>query len=164
MKTTSIILTVLVAALLLTSCSGIFEINGKGKTITPSNVIISETRSVTNFSGIDMRTFGKVILSQGSSESLAIQGSDNVVPLVTSTVQNGILTLELKENINITTLNKENVLTFTITVKDLTSLTVSGLSEVRDGSSLHIYPGNHHEWRRTGKGGSACCRYYRYQR
>ncbi len=133
MKKTSVILPVLLAAILVTGC-GIFQITGNGKVITPSNAIISETRSVSNFKGIDMRTFGKIILSQGSNEALTVQGSDNVVPLVTSSIQNGILTLELKEDVNVTTLNNENVLTFTISVKDLTSLTVSGLSEVGMGS------------------------------
>jgi hypothetical protein len=132
MKKTTVILSVLLAAILVAGC-GIFQITGNGKVITPSNVIISETRSVSNFNGIDMRTFGKIILSQDSSESLTVKGSDNIVPLVTSTIVNGILTLELKEDVNVTTLNNENVLTFTISVKDLTSLTVSGLSEVGMG-------------------------------
>jgi hypothetical protein len=134
MKTTSIILSMFLAAVLMSGCSSLTNIYGNGKTITPSNVIISDTRPISNFSGIDMRTLGKVILSQGTSESLTIEGSDNIVPLVTSSVQNDILVLELNKNVNITTLNSENVLTFTIGVKNLKSLAVSGLSEVGMGS------------------------------
>jgi len=98
--------------------------------ITPSDVIISETRDVSGFTAISMGTLGKVILSQGNSESLKISGSDNLVPLIKTTVSNGTLNIETDENINVTSFNNTNMLTFIIGVKDLSSLTVSGLGDV----------------------------------
>ncbi len=129
MKTSIKIFTFLLAVMLVTSACGIIS-NINGRIITPSDVIISETRGVSGFTAINMGSFGKVILSQGNSESLTISGSDNLVPLIKTTVSNGTLNIETDENINVTSFNKTNMLTFTIGVKDLSSLTVSGLGDV----------------------------------
>ena len=130
MKTSIKIFSYLIAVMLVTTGCGIIS-NINARTITPSNVIITETRDVSGFTSINMGTLGKVILSQGNSESLTISGSDNLVPLVKTTVSNGTLTIQTDENINVTSFNNDNMLTFTIGVKDLSSLTVSGLGDVR---------------------------------
>jgi hypothetical protein len=130
MKTSIKIFSFLIAVMLVTTGCGIIS-NINARTITPSNVIITETRDVSGFTSINMGTLGKVILSQGNSESLTISGSDNLVPLVKTTVSNGTLTIQTDENINVTSFNNDNLLTFTIGVKDLSSLTVSGLGDVR---------------------------------
>jgi hypothetical protein len=77
-----------------------------------------------------MRTYGKVILTQGDSETLSVQGSDNIVPVLQTTVENGVLVIQSQEKINITGLHDEKVLVFTIGVKDLTSLDISGAADV----------------------------------
>jgi len=133
MKTSSRILSlILVVMLAATGCSVIG--NRIGRTITPSNVIISENRDVSGFSGIDMSTVGKVVLSQGSTESLTVSGSDNLVPLIKTTVRKGILYIETTENINVISFTSDNMLTYTIVVKDLSSLTISGLGDVQMGT------------------------------
>jgi hypothetical protein len=130
MKTSIKIYAFLLAALLVTTGCGIIN-NINSRTITPSNVIISETRDVSGFTAIDMGSLGKVLISQGTTESLTISGSDNLVPLIKTTVQNGTLIIKTDENINVTTFNNKNMLTFTIGVKDLSALTVSGLGDVQ---------------------------------
>jgi hypothetical protein len=76
-----------------------------------------------------------VVITQGDDETLTITGSDNVVPLVKTTVRGGVLTIEMDENINpLGVNNAEEVLSFNITVKDMSSLTISGLAEVEIGS------------------------------
>ncbi len=125
MKTSRYLVFFFVAALLLAGCR--LSINGKNvKLIEPSKTIITEERSINGFTGINFSTFGKVILIQGSTKSLTIHGSDNIVPLVKSSVQGGILTLRMDEGVNVSGMNDETVLTFTITVKDLNKLAVSG--------------------------------------
>jgi len=116
----------LIIAMLISGCGLIKNFNLR--MITPSNVIISESRDVSGFSSIDMSTFGKVVISQGQTESLNISGSDNLVPLIKTSVSNGVLNIDSEENIGVTTLN-ENKLTFTIVVKDLSSLANSGLGD-----------------------------------
>ena len=118
----------LLASLVIFGC-GFINFGGLNL-ITPSDSVTTETRQVSDFSGIDLSTFGKMVITQGDTVSLTISGADNLVPLVKTTVKNGVLSIEMKENVNITKLNSDNMLTFTITVKDLTGLTVSGAGDV----------------------------------
>jgi hypothetical protein len=99
--------------------------------ITPSNTNISENRNVSGFNAINFSTLGKVNIMQGSTESLNISGPDNLVPLISTTVNNGTLVIENKENITINPLKAENPLTFTIVVKELSSLDISGAGDVQ---------------------------------
>jgi Putative auto-transporter adhesin, head GIN domain len=130
-------LTLLLVVALLTGCTPcggvdlgplLRRIEAKG--ITPSDTIITDERDVSGFTGVDMRTFGRVVLTQGDSESVTLTGSDNVVALVKTSVQDGILIIETEQPINVLNADKENVLTCDITVKDLKALTVSGAAEV----------------------------------
>ncbi len=121
------------AAVLLAGCSP-FNIGGSGKIVTPSNTIISEARPVSGFTAIDFRTFGQVTITQGDSESLTIKGSDNIVPLIKTSVSGGVLKIQMEENVDVTGVTKDNLLTFTITVKNLNDLTVSGAGKVEMNS------------------------------
>ena len=133
MKTTykylSLVLVALLIALLLAGCWNLNLSRFGVKSIKPSNVIITEERDVSGFSAIDFSTFGKMIIAQGDSESLTIKGSDNIVPLVQTSVSNGVLIIKMEKKVSIVGLTPENVLTFTISVKDLTSLDVSGAGD-----------------------------------
>ncbi len=134
MKTISVLISGLIVVLLLTGCSGLVEFFDQAKgarTITPSKVIITEERPISGVTGVDLRSFGKVTITQGDREALTIEGSDNLVPLVQTAVSGGQLVIEMKENINIRDLNTENLLVFKLTVKDLTRLAVSGLGDIQ---------------------------------
>lgn len=135
MKTKHLFFILLLAAVLAISCRSPISIHlGGGKEIQPSGVIVSEERDVGDFTGIDMRSFGTLILSQGDTESVIIKGSDNVVPVIQTSVRNGILVIQNDEDIRITGVNEYKVLTYTIVVKDLSSLTISGAADVEIGS------------------------------
>lgn len=129
MKTRTIFISLLITSLLLTSCGALKSLGLK--VITPSNVTISENRDVSGFTAIEFSTFGKVNIIQGDKESLNISGPDNVVPEITTTVNNGTLSIQTRGSVTITTLPSQNILTFTIVVKNLTSLAVSGAGEVQ---------------------------------
>lgn len=129
MKNVNKLMALLVAALLMTGCR-LIPLNRDIQVVNPSNVIITEERPVNKFTGIDFSTFGKVTITQGTSESLTITGSENVVPLVISSISNDTLILKTKENINILGINSDNVLTFDITVKDLAQLSNSGAGQL----------------------------------
>jgi hypothetical protein len=129
MKIPFIFSSLAILTLILTSC-GVVQINPNAKSIMPSDNMISEKRQVSGFTGIQMSTVGKVIITQGDSESLEIKGSDNLVPLIKTTVGNGVLTIRLDENYTINSLNKDDLLIFTLTVKDLNNVTLSGAGTV----------------------------------
>jgi hypothetical protein len=129
MKTRTIIITLVFLTFLLLSCN-LFT-NAGIKMITPSDVNISENRDVSGFNAIEFSTLGKINIMQGDKESLNISGPDNVVPEIITEVRNTTLIIRSKENINFNPLGSDNPLTFTIVVKDLTSLTLSGAGDVQ---------------------------------
>jgi hypothetical protein len=134
MNKTHRLLPLLALSLVAISCgcpvSGLFRPWGDARGIKASDTVISETREVSGFSAIDMRGIGRIILTQGETESLEIRGSDNLVPLVMTEVRSGVLVIDMKEKIIINDPTPENVITITIGLKDLTSLSVSGISDV----------------------------------
>jgi hypothetical protein len=132
MKTITVLLTLFLAAMLLSGCGILPEMVQQVQNIeviTPSGTVITETRDVSGFDKIDMTTFGKVIIAQGDTESLTITGSDNVVPLIQTSVRNGKLTIQTEQNVNVTRMD-EHALTIEITVVDLSGLTVSGVANI----------------------------------
>jgi hypothetical protein len=129
MKVISLLAAVCLAASGCSSLPGI-----KGELITPSKEIISEARSVENFSGIEMSALGVILLSQRNAVSLTVSGSDNLVPLIRTTVRDGVLVIEPVEDFMVTSFSDENMLTYTIVVKDLDSLVISGLGDVKIGT------------------------------
>ena len=128
------LLPLLALSLVAISCgcpvSGLFRPWSIARMVKASDTVVSETREASGFSAIDMRGIGRIILTQGETESLEIRGSDNLVPLVTTEVRSGVLVIDLKEKIIINDPTPANVLTITIGLKDLTSLSVSGISDV----------------------------------
>ena len=129
MKAQTIFVSLIILSLVMSGCSVLS--NAGVKVITPSDTIISENRDVSGFHAIDFSTVGKVNIIQGDKESLNISGPDNLVPEITTTVNNGTLVIKNKENFTVTNLSSKNMLTFTLVVKDLTSLIVSGLGDVQ---------------------------------
>ncbi len=129
MKTRNLCISIFLISMLLVSCS--ILTNAGVKVITPSNVNVSENRDVSGFTKIDFSTVGKINVMPGDTESLNISGPDNLVPEITTTVSNGTLIIKNKENITISPLNNQNPLVFTIVVKDLTSLKLSGAGDVQ---------------------------------
>jgi len=135
MKTKLVFLPIFFVALLVISCSNLVQLGSGGKSISPSDVNMTEERSVSGFSAISMSTLGRVLLTQGDSESLSIEGRDNLVPLIRTEVRDGVLYIDMEENINLLLGKNDNdLLTFTIALKDLTSLSVSGLADVEMGT------------------------------
>jgi hypothetical protein len=129
MKTRTLLIAILIMSMVLVSCN-VFT-NAGVKVITPSDVNISENRDVSGFNAIDFSTLGKVNILQGDVESLNISGPDNLVPEISTTVVNGTLIIKNKENLTISPLSSQNPLVFTIVVKDLTSLKLSGAGDVQ---------------------------------
>lgn len=106
--------------LLLAGC------NGLGPAVRGSGNVATETRAVSGFSEIDLAGIGDVRVEQTGSESLTIEAEDNLLPLLTTEVRNGCLTLGTKENLRPT-----RPIVFRITVDRLEAVRVSGSGDVR---------------------------------
>jgi hypothetical protein len=110
---------VLLAILLLvTACS---VARGSGKLAT-------ESRQVSGFSKVELSGVGEVMIDKTGDESLTISAEDNLLPKLTSEVSGGTLVLGTKPN---TSIVPTKPITYTLTVKDLTGLAVSGSGSIR---------------------------------
>jgi len=92
-------------------------------TVTGSGTVDTETREVSDFDGISLENMGDVYITVGNTEKLTIEAEDNLLPLLTSEVENGTLKLDVVSGRNI---NPTKPITYNITVKDLKDITLAG--------------------------------------
>ncbi|MGL4611022.1 MAG: head GIN domain-containing protein [Trueperaceae bacterium] len=95
----------------------------------------TETREVTSFNSVELRAFGDMTITQGTTESLVIEGDEEMLEKISSRVEGTTLILELGQNwlgrimAGINAIGRKPV-NYHITVKDLQSLKVMGSSDV----------------------------------
>jgi hypothetical protein len=92
----SVVLCIILMAISLTGCSKDDTIAGNDK-ITGSGRLVSQTRVVGTFSGIQVTNFAKVFITQDTLESLRIEVDDNIMDRVNTSVAGGILSVGLKD-------------------------------------------------------------------
>jgi putative autotransporter adhesin-like protein len=116
-------------AVMLALASGIAGLAGcnlgniTGGGITGSGNLKTEVRQVSNFTQVDFSAVGTLTIEQTGVEGLSITADDNILPILTSDVSNGVLHLGAKDNQNY---NPKTPITYLLSVKTLTGLTLSG--------------------------------------
>jgi hypothetical protein len=108
----------------LSSCStvslGVGQLRGSGNVTT-------ETREVGAFTAIDVSGVGEVVIAQGDTDSLTVETDDNLQGVVLSEVRDNTLHLSMRSG---TSLGYATRMTFTVTVKGLTQITLSGAATI----------------------------------
>ena len=100
---------------LLTAC-GLIGVRGSGN-------VISESRSVSNFSRVSLSGSGELIITQGGGESLTIEADDNLMQYLESEVRGDTLHLGSKRNTNV---NPTRAIRYNLGIIELNSLNLSG--------------------------------------
>ncbi|HJQ77558.1 MAG TPA: head GIN domain-containing protein [Acidimicrobiia bacterium] len=90
-----------------------------------SGEVITETREVSGFSEIVLEGNGRVIVEVTGTESLTIEAEDNLMPLLTSSVEDGTLVLGATESIAPT-----RDIVYTITASTLEGLDIDGSGHI----------------------------------
>lgn len=93
------------------------------------NMIVSETRTLGDFTGIEMDGGAAVTLVQGSEHSVKVEGSQRVVDQVVTEVNNGVLEIHYRDKKLFDFWNEK--LTLTIAFADLTSFRLDGGVELK---------------------------------
>jgi putative autotransporter adhesin-like protein len=96
-----------------------------------SGNVVKETREARDFDRISLSGVGTVVISQTGEESLTIEADDNILPLLTSEVVGHTLELGVERGAS---LMRHSPITFTLTVKDLRGLNVSGAGKFELGA------------------------------
>jgi Putative auto-transporter adhesin, head GIN domain len=115
----------IVFVLAVSACSDM----GNSTTTHGSGNVKTESRDVSDFSAVDLTGIGDVMIKQTGTETLTIAAEDNILPLLTSTVSDGTLTLGTKPGSNI---DPTKPIQYTLTVKNLDALTISGSGTITD--------------------------------
>ena len=97
---------------------------GLSAKVIGSGNVVSETRSVSGFHGVDLLSSGNVVITQGDTEGLVIEAEDNLIPLIeTKVTDNGTLRISFKEHEEI---HVTKHMIFHLSVKAMDSLVLSG--------------------------------------
>jgi hypothetical protein len=65
-----------------------------------SGIVKTEKRSLASFDSLDVNCFGSIQVHSQGQESLEISGDDNIVPLITTEVENGTLYIRSSKGYN----------------------------------------------------------------
>ena len=90
MKSIRSVVLVLALGALLWSLAGCDSIFGSG-VVVGSGTLKSESRPVSGFTTVTLSTVGSLTIEQTGTESLTVEGDDNIVPLITTVVKNNNL-------------------------------------------------------------------------
>ena len=88
-----------------------------------SGQLATQPRQVSGFTSVELTGVGELSIDQTGTESLTVSAEDNLLPLLTSRVEGDTLILGKKPNTRIVTTKP---ITYTLTMKDITGLAVSG--------------------------------------
>lgn len=111
--------TALLACLLAFGC----DISGGGQVVVGSGKAAEESRTVGRFDVIDVTGSGRLIFRQGDAESLTIKADDNVLPFITSAVNDHELHLGIRNNVSLQT---RSAIVYTVTARELKAVHLSG--------------------------------------
>jgi hypothetical protein len=97
------------------------------ETVRGSGVIKEETRSVGDFSAVDIGQAIKATITVGPETSVQIEGDDNILPLIKTEVRDGKLATSVAGGVSIA---PTKVIVMTISTPKLTAIAGEGASDI----------------------------------
>jgi hypothetical protein len=94
-----------------------------------SGVVVTETREVSNFDRVELKSIGELVITQGESESLTVEAESNIARRVNTDVWGGTLTIEFTSGILGDVIPSEPI-RYDLTVKDLSGIKLSGAGRI----------------------------------
>ncbi len=95
--------------------------------ISGNGTTSQEARQVTDFIKVKLNGAGSLIITQGDTENLEIQGEENLLQFITTEVVNKELVIETKKGYAI---NPTKELTYHLMVKDIHAIELNGLGDI----------------------------------
>lgn len=118
----------LILVALLTGCS---FVRGSGVTVT-------ETREVSNFDRVELKSIGELTIIQGEPETLTIEAESNIVRRVKTDVWGGTLTIEFTGGVLGDVIPTEPI-RYELTMKDISGIKLSGAGRIYSASIATRY-------------------------
>ena len=125
----------------LTACDGSVESNftvdsewnvpsgsaSKSTSISGSGILAQENRGVVGITGVVLAGEGNLYIEQGATDELIVAAEDNLLPHILTDVQDGILEIRTRSNIN---LDPTLQIEYRLTVVSLESVLLSGVGDI----------------------------------
>lgn len=120
------------AAIHPTHAAQAFDLPGIGKSVVPSGQIKTERREVSGFTGIALGIHGNVEIKQGTTEGVTIETDDNLIPLIRTTVEKGVLQIHWENRgTRIKSDNSSHKINITVHAINLNRLALGGSGTLR---------------------------------
>ena len=104
-------------------------INGQWQKIKGSGHIIKETRTPGNFKGVQLSGSMDVILTQGTSFNVVVEGDDNLMEYIETVVKDDMLRIGIKK-MKLNLISTKNITVY-ITLPELNAAKVSGSGSIK---------------------------------
>ncbi len=107
----------------------------RAEVVTGSGDVATETRSVDNFTAVELAASGDVSIEFGETAALTIEADDNLLPYLTSDVRGDRLVLGTRANVDLVT---QNPIRYFVTLRELTSVALPGSGNINiDSMQAH---------------------------
>jgi hypothetical protein len=95
-----------------------------------SGNVITESRAVSDFHAVTLAGVGDLQITRGDTESLTVEADDNLLPLITTKVENGTLTIGWDTNRGTISVNPTRPIKYNLQVKNLDSILLAGAGNI----------------------------------
>lgn len=104
-----------------------------GETIKGNGHTKQETREVGNFSSLATHGSMDVQINYGDSKTIVIEGEENLLPYIETSVQNGKLSIKTKKNVN---LKSHSKIVVHVSMTKINSLQLSGSGNIKGSGAF----------------------------
>lgn len=127
---------IFLAGVFFTSCNNVTISTGDGSNKVEANgKIKSEVRDLTSFNAIEVDGVFNIILSQSDKESIKVETDENILPLIITLVENGVLKIKMKDNTSVEKMKKIDIY---VTLAEISKLNTNGVGSLKCANKLRL--------------------------
>ncbi len=130
----TVVLALLGSGLIWLAIRGSDDAADSGERINGSGNVITQARSVSGFDGVTLMSGGRLLITQGTEESLTIETDDNFMSYLKTDVSGGELRISAEKDGISYNLDPSDDIVFRIGVIELSDLTVFGGGDIEMGA------------------------------
>lgn len=116
--------------ILLGACSATINGGGSNNSVSLSGKMGSDSRTMSGVRAVIFDMVGNLTITQGTEEGLTVKADEKLLPLITSTLNDGTLTLKMDGSFRVN-LDKGVAIDLDLKVKHLDTLNLKGAGSVK---------------------------------